>query len=162
LSTYDHLQKFSAESSQIVRYVYFRSLARAEQDLAPLKTKVLTLGEAGRGFYDALKGIFTASKERDKSSFFVKLYRQGEPKGIAAMADKFKQEAYRPTTDDYERGYLIAWEMALRTLSELKEKYPEYPERDEDLPSTKKSEVEDSYFEVKPRKKAKAAVTSGT
>lgn len=160
MSTYDRLQKFSSESCQIVRYIYFRSLVRAEQDLSPLKTKALALGETGRGFYDALRGIYTASRGRDRSSFFMKLYRQGEPKDIVAMSERFRQEAYRSTTDDYERGYLLAWEMALRTLGELKEKYPEYPLKEEQPAEAAVSGGEESDFEVKPRKKARA--TSGT
>lgn len=157
LSTYDQLHKFSAESSQIVRYVYFRSLVRAEQDLGPIKTKLAPLGEVGRGFFDAIRGIYAASKERDGASFFVKLYRHGDPKEILAASEKFKKEAYRSTVDDYERGFLICWEIALKTLAELKENYPDYPLRDEPQPASQKVEVEEAEFEVAPRKKAKAS-----
>ena len=157
MSTYDQLHKFSAEASQVVRYVYFRSLVRAEQDLGPIKTKLTPLGEVGRGFFDAVRGIYTASKERDNTSFFVKLYRHGDPKEILAASEKFKKEAYRSTVDDYERGFLICWEIALRTLAELKEKYPDYPLKDEPQPANQKVEVEESAFEVAPRKKAKAS-----
>jgi hypothetical protein len=161
LSSYDRLQKFRSESCQIVRYVYFRSLVRAEQDLSPMKTKALALGEIGRGFYDALRGIYTASKERDRSAFFVKLYRQGEPKEIVAFSERFRQEAYRSTTDDYERGFLLAWEMALKTLGELKEKYPEYPLKEEQQTGSHSSDGDEPDYEVKPRKRAKAT-SSGT
>jgi hypothetical protein len=160
LSTYDALHKFSQEASQIVRYVYFRSLPRAEQDLNPMKSKLSALGEVGRGFYDAIHGIHTAAKERDFSSFFMKLYRHGDPKAIMALSDKFKQEAYRSTTDDYERGFLIAWEIAAKMLAELKESYPEYPLKDEPQAAVQRTEAEEqSYFTVQPRKKTKA--TSG-
>ncbi len=157
MSMYDHLHKFDRESSQIVRYVYFKSLVRAEQDLAPLKTKAIPLGEGGRGFYDALMGIYTAVREKDRSSLFVKLYRAGDPKEISALSDKFKQEAYRPTTDEYERGFLIAWEIALKMLSELKQNYPDYPLKDEQPAQTSSVEGDESTFEIKPRKKAREA-----
>jgi len=153
---YDSLQKFSSDSSQIVRYVYFRSLARAEQELAPMKTKTSALGDAGRGYFDALRGVYAASKERDRSSFFVKLYRKADPKDIAALVGQFRREAYRPTIDEYERGFLIAWETILKSLSELKEKYPEYPLNDEQPAVKAKAEESESDVEVKPRKKAKA------
>ncbi len=158
MSTYDALHKYSQEASQIVRYVYFRSLARAEQDLNPLKNKVSQLGEVGRGFFDAIHGIHTAAKERDLSSFFMKLYKYGDPKAITALADIFKQEAYRSTTDDYERGFLIAWEIAAKTLGELKETYPEYPFKDEPQTVAPKKETEEqSDFTVQPRKKPRAS-----
>lgn len=152
---YDLLHKFDRESSQIVRYVYFRSLVRAEQDLVPMKSKTSGLGEGGRGFYDALRGIYTAARERDRSSLFVKLYRGSAPKEIMALSERFKQEAYRPTTDEYERGYLIAWETALKVLSELKGSYPDYPLKDEQAAAVSKAEGEETDFEVKPRKKAR-------
>jgi hypothetical protein len=152
---YDQLHKFDKESSQIVRYVYFKSMVRAEQDLAPLKSRTSTLGEGGRGFFDAIRGICTAAKEKDKSSLFVKLYRGSSPKDISELSERFKQEAYRPTTDEYERGYLIAWEIALKILSELKENYPDYPLKDEQNAQPSKAEGEEADFEVKPRKKAR-------
>lgn len=155
MSSYDQLHKFTSESTQIVRYVYFRSFARAEQDMAPLKTKITPLGEVGRGFFDALRGVFTASKERDRSSLFVKLYRSGDPKDITALSDKFKQEAYRPTTDEYERGFLVAWEIVLKTLAELKASYPEYPLKDEQPTGIQRAEEEDAEYEIKPRKKSR-------
>lgn len=155
MSMYDQLHKYDRESSQIVRYVYFKSLVRAEQDLAPLKTKTAALGEGGRGFYDALKGIYTAVREKDRSSLFVKLYRGGDPKEISALSEKFRQEAYRPTTDEYERGFLIAWEIALNMLSELKQNYPDYPLKDEQPAPATAAEGDESAFEIKPRKKAR-------
>ena len=155
MSMYDQLHKFDRESSQIVRYVYFKSLVRAEQDLTPLKSKTSGLGEGGRGFYDALRGIYTAVREKDRSSLFVKLYRGAAPKDISTLSEKFKQEAYRPTTDEYERGFLIAWEIALKMLSELKESYPDYPLKDEQPAPSTVVEGDDSAFEVKPRKKAR-------
>jgi len=161
LSSYDQLHKFTSESSQIVRYVYFRSFARAEQDMGPLKTKVTPLGEVGRGFFDALRGVYTASKERDRSSLFVKLYRNGDPKDITTLSDKFKQEAYRPTTDEYERGFLVAWEIALKTLAELKASYPEYPLKDEQPARTQPVEAEDADYEIKPRRKSRSQETAG-
>jgi hypothetical protein len=155
LSSYDQLHKFTSESTQIVRYVYFRSFARSDQDMVPLKTKVIPLGEVGRGFFDALRGVITASKERDRSALFVKLYRNGDPKDIIALSEKFKQEAYRPTTDEYERGFLVAWEIALKTLAELKANYPEYPLKDEQPARTQQAEAEDAEYEIKPRKRSK-------
>lgn len=152
---YDQLHKFDKESSQIVRYVYFKSLVRAEQDLSPLKSRTSSLGEGGRGFYDALRGIYVATREKDRSSLFVKLYRGSSPKDISTLSERFKQEAYRPTTDEYERGFLIAWEIALKMLSELKESYPDYPLKDEQTAQAAKAEGEDMDFEVKPRKKAR-------
>ncbi len=152
---YDQLHKLDRESSQIVRYVYFKSLVRAEQDLAPLKSKTAGFGEGGRGFYDAVRGIYTAARERDNSSLFVKLYRGGDPGGILALSERFKQEAYRSTTDEYERGFLIAWEIALRMLSELKANYPDYPLKDEQPAAAPVAEGDDSSFEIKPRKKAR-------
>jgi hypothetical protein len=157
LSTYDQLHRFSAEISQVVRYVYFRSLVRAEQDLGPIKTKMGPLGEVGRGFFDAIRGVYTASKERDNNSFFVKLYRHGDPKEILEASDKFKREAYRSMVDDYERGFLLCWEIALRTLAELKEKYPEYPLKDEPQPAKQKMEVEETEYEVAPRRRVKVS-----
>ena len=155
---YDQLKKFSQESSQIVRYVYFKSFVRADQDLAPLRSKTASLGEGGRGFYDAIRGIYTATRERDRSSLFVKLYRSSEPKEISSLSEKFRQEAYRPTTDEYERGYLIAWEIALKTLSELKGSYPDYPLRDEQAAEPPKAEGDETDFEIKPRKKVRTRV----
>lgn len=155
MSTYDQLHKFSAETSQVVRYVYFGSLVRAEQDLGPIRTKLSSLGEVGRGFFDAVRGIYTASKERDNTSFFIKLYRYSDPKEILEASDKFKREAYRSMVDDYERGFLICWEIALRTLAELKEKYPNYPLKDEQQSAKEKVE-EEAEYEVAPRKKARA------
>ncbi len=163
MSMYDALHKLSPEASQIVRFVYFRSLARAEQDLGPVKTKLSPMGEAGRGFFDALRGIYIASKERDGSSLFVKLYLNGEPKEIAQLSEKFKQEAYRATVDDYERGFLIAWEIAAKALSELKESYPDYPKEDQAKPKAAPAasgsgpDLEESGYEVMPRKKPKAS-----
>jgi len=153
---YDQLHKFSAETSQVVRYVYFQSFVMAEQDLEPIKTKLNSLGESGRGFSDAVRGIYTASKERDNASFFVKLYRYGDPKEILEASDKFKREAYRSMVDDYERGFLICWGIALRTLAELKEKYPDYPLKDEQQPANRKVE-EQADYEVAPRKKARVS-----
>ena len=154
MSMYDALHKHEAVASQTIRYVYFRSLPRAEQDLQPLRQKILALGESGRGFYDALRGIYTSAKERDLSSLFMKLYRQGSPNEIAGLSEKFRKEAYRTTTDEYERGFLIAWEIASKTLSELKSSYPDYPLKDEQQTETKKPESDDSVsFDVAPRKK---------
>lgn len=155
MSMYDQLHKFDKESNQIVRYVYFKSLVRAEQDLAPLKSKTQGLGEGGRGFHDALRGIYTAVREKDRSSLFVKLYRAGDPKEISSLSEKFKQEAYRPTTDEYERGFLIAWEIALKVLSELKANYPDYPLQDEQPAQRPAADGEDAAFEIRPRKKAR-------
>ncbi|MCQ5376756.1 MAG: hypothetical protein NO516_01755 [Candidatus Methanomethylicia archaeon] len=156
MSTYDMLHKYSKEASQIVRFVYFRSLPRAEQELPPMKNKLSGLGEVGRGFYDALRGIYTAAKDRDLSSYFMKLYRHGDPDQISSLSDRFKQDAYRSTTDEYERGYLIAWEIAMKTLSDLKREYPDYPMKDEpQQPLVEKAE-EQSDFDVQPRKKPKA------
>jgi hypothetical protein len=158
LSTYDALHKLSSEASQIVRFVYFRSLPRAEQDLGPMKNKLGQLGDVGRGFYDSMRGVYTAAKEKDTSSFFIKLYRNSDPKDILLLSDKFKQEAYRMTTDDYERGFLIGWEIISKTLSELKTAYPEYPLKDiVTTPSNTGEAEEQSDFEVQPRKKPKAA-----
>lgn len=156
MSMYDTLRKFAPEASQIVRYVYFKSLARAEQDLNPIRNKLLPLGEIGRGFFDALKGVYVSAKERDKTSFFMKLYRNGDPKEILEMAEKFKNEAFRSTVDEYERGFLICWEIILRTLSSLKEEYPDYPLKDEQ-PQTPQVKTEEEVFEVAPRKKAKSS-----
>ncbi|MGC8936364.1 MAG: hypothetical protein ACP5KV_03240 [Candidatus Methanomethylicaceae archaeon] len=153
MSMYDTLRKFAPEASQIVRYVYFKSLARAEQDLNPIRNKLLSLGEIGRGFFDALKGVYVSAKERDKTSFFMKLYRNGDPKEILEMAEKFKNEAFRSTVDEYERGFLICWEIILRTLSSLKEEYPNYPLKDEQ-PQAPQVKTEEEVFEVAPRKKA--------
>lgn len=154
MSMYDALHKHEAAVSQTVRYVYFGSLPRAEQDLQPLKPKVLALGELGRGFYDALRGIHTSAKEKDATSLFMKLYKQGAPKDILALSDRFKKEAYRTTTDEYERGFLIAWEIASKTLSELKTSHPDYPNRDEQQAASAKQEPEDAVtFDVAPRKK---------
>ncbi len=156
MSMYDQLHRLDKESSQIVRYVYFRSLVRAEQDLPPLKTKATPLGEGGRGFYDAIRGIYTAAREKDRSSLFVKLYRGSSPQDILGLSERFKQEAYRPTTDEYERGYLIAWETALRVLSDLKEKYPDYPLKDEQGAATPSiADGDEGNFEIKPRKKVR-------
>ncbi len=155
MSTYDMLRKFAPEASQIVRYVYFRSLARAEQELSPVKNKILPLGEVGRGFFDAIRGIYISAKEKDKTSLFIKLYRYGEPKYILELAEKFKNEAFRPTVDEYERGFLICWEVILRTLSSLKEQYPEYPMKEEQQPPQEK--IDDEVFEVAPRKKSKSS-----
>lgn len=155
MSTYDMLRKFAPEASQIVRYVYFRSLARAEQELSPVKNKILPLGEVGRGFFDAIRGIYVSAKERDKTSLFIKLYRYGEPKDILELAERFKNEAFRPTVDEYERGFLICWEVILRTLSSLKEQYPEYPMKEEQQPPQEK--IDDEVFEVAPRKKSKSS-----
>lgn len=155
MSMYDQLHRYEKESAQIVRYLYFKSFVRAEQDLAPLKSKTSPLGEGGRGFYDALRGIYTAARERDRSSLFVKLYRGGTPKEISELSERFKQEAYRPTTDEYERGYLIAWEIALKMLAELKEGYPEYPLKEEQAAQAPKDESEEADFEIKPRKRAR-------
>lgn len=128
----------------------------AEQDLEPIKIKLNSLGESGRGFFDAVRGIYTASKEHDNASFFEKLYRYGDPKEILEASDKFKREAYRSMVDDYERGFLICWEIALKTLAELKEKYPDYPSKDEQQPSNEKVE-EEAEYEVAPRKKARVS-----
>ncbi len=156
MSTYDALHKHEATVSQTVRYVYFRSLPRVEQDLQPLRQKVSALGESGRGFYDAVRGIYTSAKENDPSSLFMKLYKQGNPDQIAALSEKFRKEAYRTTTDDYERGFMIAWEIASKTLSELKSSYPEYPLKDERQADIKSPESDDSpSFDVAPRKKPK-------
>lgn len=155
MSTYDMLRKFAPEASQMVRYVYFKSLARAEQELSPIKNKLLPLGEVGRGFFDAIRGVYVSAKERDKTSLFIKLYRHGEPKDILELAEKFKNEAFRPTVDEYERGFLICWEIMLRTLSSLKEQYPEYPMKEEQQPPPEKNEEE--VFEVAPRKKSKSS-----
>jgi hypothetical protein len=154
MSTYDVLRKFAPDASQIVRYVYFKSLARAEQELSPIRNKLLPLGEIGRGFFDAMKGVYVSAKERDKTSFFMKLYRHGDPKEILQMAEKFKNEAFRSTADDYERGFLICWEIMLRTLSSLKEEYPDYPLKDEQ-PQAAEVKTEEESFEVAPRKKSK-------
>jgi hypothetical protein len=154
MSVYDALHKHEAAASQTVRYVYFKSLPRAEQDLQPLRQKVLALGEPGRGFYDAMRGIYTSAKERDLSSLFMKLYRQSSPAEISALSETFRKEAYRTTTDDYERGFLIAWEIASKTLSELKSSYPDYPLKDEQPAENKTPEAEDTVsFDVAPRKK---------
>jgi hypothetical protein len=128
----------------------------AERDLEPIKTKLTSLGESGRGFFDAIRGIYTASKERDNASYFVKLYRYGDPKEILEGSDKFKREAYRSMVDDYERGFLICWGIGLKTLSELKEKYPDYPLKDEQQPINEKVE-EEAEYEVAPRKKVKVS-----
>ncbi len=156
MSTYDLLHKFETEVSQIVRYVYFRSLPRAEQDLSVLKNKLSGTGELGRGFYDAVRGIYNCAKERDLASLYIKLYRKGTPQEISALSERFKNEAYRPTIDEYERGFLIAWEIAAKTLSLLKESYPEYPLSGEPEVKRKQQEADDEVFEVAPRKKAKA------
>ena len=141
-----------------MRFVYFRSLPRAEQDLVPLKTKLSNLGEVGRGFYDALRGINSAAKEREASSLFMKLYRYADPEEIQVFSSRFKQEAYRSTTDDYERGFLIAWEIASKTLADLKKNYPDYPIKDEPQSTIRKDDAEEqSVFEVKPRKRSKAS-----
>ncbi len=154
MSMYDALHKHEAAVSQAVRYVYFGSLPRAEQDLQPLKPKVLALGELGRGFFDALRGIHTAAKEKDTTSLFMKLYKQATPNEILALSEKFKKEAYRTTTDEYERGFLIAWEIASKTLSELKTSHPDYPNKDEKQVDSTKQEPEDAVsFDVVPRKK---------
>jgi len=154
MSTYDQLKKFAPEASQMMRYVYFKSLPRAEQELNPIKNKLLPLGEIGKGFFDAIRGMYVSAKERDKTSFFMKLYRNGDPKMIMEMAEKFKNEAFRPTADDYERGFLICWEIMLRTLSSLKEEYPDYPLKDEQ-PQAPHVRTEEETFEVTPRKKVK-------
>ncbi|MEM4721485.1 MAG: hypothetical protein QXT73_05430 [Candidatus Methanomethylicaceae archaeon] len=156
MSTYDALRKFAPDASQIVRYVYFKSLARAEQELSPIKYKLAPLGEIGRGFFDAIKGVYVAAKERDKASLFMKLYRHGDPKGILELAEKFKNEAFRSTIDDYERGFLICWEIMLATLSSLKQEYPDYPLKDEQQQQQpSQSKTEEEVYEVAPRKKAK-------
>lgn len=158
MSTYDLLKKFAPDASQMVRYIYFKSMARAEQELGPIKNKLLPLGELGRGFFDAIRGVYVAAKDKDKASLFVKLYRYGEPKSLLELAENFKNEAFRPTVDDYERGFLICWEIMLRTLSSLKEEYPEYPLKDEQQPSQIKTEEE--VFEIAPRKKPKHSTRS--
>ncbi|MGQ9759702.1 MAG: hypothetical protein ACUVQ5_03905 [Candidatus Methanomethylicaceae archaeon] len=150
MSTYDLLRKFSPDASQMIRYIYFKSMARAEQELSPIKNKLIPLGELGRGFFDATRGVYVAAKEKDKTSFFMKLYRYGDPKNILELAETFKNEAFRPTADDYERGFLICWEIILRTLSSLKEEYPDYPLKDEQQSSQEKTE---EIFEVAPQKK---------
>jgi hypothetical protein len=94
MSMYDTLRKFAPEASQIVRYVYFKSLARAEQDLNPIRNKLLPLGEIGRGFFDALKGVYVSAKERDKTSFFMKLYRNGATR-TSSMDDSWRQHRQR-------------------------------------------------------------------
>lgn len=153
MSTYDTLHRFEAEVSQIVRYVYFRSLPRAEQDLSVLKNKMNGIGEIGRGFYDAVRGIYVSSKERDPASLYMKLYRKGSPQEIKGLSEKFKGEAYRATVDEYERGFLIAWEISARELALLKENYPEYPLKVEgDQEKSKQIKADDAY-EVAPRKK---------
>ncbi|MEN3006474.1 MAG: hypothetical protein ABC596_05060 [Candidatus Methanosuratincola petrocarbonis] len=155
MSTYDLLHKFEAEASQIVRYVYFRSLPRAEQDLSVLKNKLNGTGELGRGFYDAIRGIYNCARERDLASLYIKLYRKGTAQEISALSDRFRNEAYRPTIDDYERGFLIAWEIAAKTLAFLKENYPEYPLNSEPQEKKKQQEAGDDAFVVAPRKKAR-------
>lgn len=156
MSTYDWLHRFEAEVSQIVRYVYFRSLPRAEQDLSVLKNRLGGGGEVARGFYDAVRGIYTAAKERDSASLFMKLYRKASPQEISGLSGKFKAEAFRQTTDDYERGFLIAWEIAAKTLSLLKEEYPDYPTKEE-IPEKRTEQKKDGEeFEVAPRKKPRS------
>ncbi len=150
------LHKFETEVSQIVRYVYFRSLPRAEQDLSVLKNRLNGTGEIGRGFYDAVRGIYNCAREKDPASLYVKLYKKGSAQEINALSEKFRNEAYRPTIDDYERGFLIAWEIAAKTLAFLKENYPEYPLKDEPQEKRRQQESSDDAFEVAPRKKPRA------
>ncbi|MDI9643982.1 MAG: hypothetical protein QFX35_02040 [Candidatus Verstraetearchaeota archaeon] len=153
MSSYDTLHRFEAEVSQIVRYVYFRSLPRAEQDLSVLRNKLASLGEMGRGFYDAVRGIYVSSKERDQTSLYMKLYKRGVPQEIRTMSEKFKGEAYRSTVDEYERGFLIAWEISAKELAFLKENYPDYPLKEEGEQSKAQQPKAEEAYEVAPRKK---------
>ncbi|MEM3532508.1 MAG: hypothetical protein QXX14_05165, partial [Candidatus Methanomethyliaceae archaeon] len=58
--------------------------------------------------------------------------------------------------DDYERGFLICWEIMLATLSSLKQEYPDYPLKDEQQQQQpSQSKTEEEVYEVAPRKKAK-------
>lgn len=129
MTTYDHLKKLSPIISQLVRYIYFKSFARVEQELPPLKNKLLEFGDLGRGFFDAIKGAYLAMKEKD--AFFTKVYKYEDPNKIEELSESFKNEAFRPTVDDYEKGFLLCWGMILKTLSVLKKEYPEYPLKEE-------------------------------
>lgn len=135
---YDQLRKFSSEISQLVKYIYFNNLVRAEQELVLLKNKLEKFGEIGNGFFNAIKGAYVAMKEKDKIAFFTRVYRYESPEKIRELADNFKNEIFRSTIDDYERGYLLCWEIILRTLSELKEQYPEYLLKEENTEPTSK------------------------
>ncbi|MCC6013225.1 MAG: hypothetical protein LM593_02555 [Candidatus Verstraetearchaeota archaeon] len=134
-NNYDQLIKFSYEISQLVKYIYFNNLARAEEELIQLKNKLEKFGEMGNGFFNAIKGIYIAMKEKDKIAFFTRIYQYETPEKIREIANNFKNEMFRPTIDDYERGFLLCWEIILRTLSELKEKYPEYVKGNTELTS---------------------------
>ncbi|MCS7097883.1 MAG: hypothetical protein NZ922_02765 [Candidatus Methanomethyliaceae archaeon] len=130
MTSYDQLKRFAPTISQLVRYIYFKSFARIEQDLPSLRNKLLEFGDLGRGFFDAIKGAYLAMKERD--AFLTKIYKYEDPKKIEDMAENFKNEAFRPTVDEYEKGFLLCWEIILKTLSTLKREYPEYPLKDEE------------------------------
>ncbi|MEM4529413.1 MAG: hypothetical protein QXQ52_02660, partial [Candidatus Methanomethylicaceae archaeon] len=117
---------------------YFKNFARVEQELPPLKDKLLEFGDLGKGFFDAIKGAYLAMKEKD--AFFTKVYKYEDFKKIEELSENFKNEAFRPTVDDYEKGFLLCWEMILKTLSMLKKEYPDYPLK-EDAKINHKEEI---------------------
>jgi len=158
-AVFDKLKRLRSEAMQYSRYIYFRSLSAAEDTLRSIKSKVESLGEAGRGFYDALNGLYVAITSDDRNTFYYKLYYDSSPDDVESYKDKLLNEAYRETADEYERGFTLAWEAILSQLAELKRQYPPKVEKPQE-PSLPKSVTEmlkgDESIEIKPRRKPKS------
>jgi len=158
-SVFDKLKRLRNEAMQYSRYIYFRSLSAAEDMLRSIRSKVEALGDAGKGFYDALNGLFVAITSDDKNTFYHKLYYESGLEETESYKAKLLDEAYRETADEYERGFLLAWEAVLSELSELKRQYPPKMEKPQE-PLLSRSVTEmlksDENVEIKPRRKPKS------
>lgn len=158
-NAFDSLKRLRNEVMQYSRYIYFRSVSAAEDFLRSMKVKLDSLGNAGKGFYDALHGLYVAATSDDKTSLYCKVaYSEMTPEEIEAYRSKLLEETYRETADEYERGFLMVWEAVLAQLAELKKLYPPKVEKPPELTFSKSlSEVlrSDESIEIKPRKKPK-------
>lgn len=123
-SDFEKLKSLRSLAARFARYIYFRSMSSANSTLAEIAKKTSNLGEAGKGFYDALRGIQVAVASNDQNSFYIRLYKRAKPSEIEKLRDKFTAEMLRETADAYERGYTLAWSIVLETLAKLKAIHP--------------------------------------
>jgi len=123
-SDFEKLKSLKSLASRFARYIYFRSMSSANSALAEVARRTSKLGDAGRGFYEALRGIQLAVASFDQNSFYLRLYKYAEPSEIEALRDKFTAEILRETADAYERGYALAWSIVLETMAKLKVSHP--------------------------------------
>ena len=109
-------RKIKALTAQYVALLNGRQMSEAEKVLEKIKDG-LKSKEWHEGYYNALEGIYVASKSKDDRFVFITRINLADKKKLNKLQKEFYKQSRSSLHTDFDKGYLTAWLEYVRALN---------------------------------------------